>query len=212
VTAVTEEDLLRNRSIRANAQREELATLASTPDAYLQGLGMSVIVEPFTGLNLPRIVQLINKTNQFNLTGIRVNETEVREWMTRKDFYSQTIRLTDRFGDFGLTGILFGFVENRILRLSNWLISCRILGRGVEECMLANAIRHGHTASVSSIEAEYLPTAKNGVVAGLYPRLGFETVEKREAGGVRYRLDLGSPAAVAATVPAWLAIEEASLR
>lgn len=212
VTAVTEEDLLRNRSIRANAQREELAALASTPDAYLQGLGMSVIVEPFTGLNLPRIVQLINKTNQFNLTGIRVNETEVREWMTRKDFYSQTIRLTDRFGDFGLTGILFGFVENRILRLSNWLMSCRILGRGVEECMLANAIRHGHTASVSSIEAEYLPTAKNGVVAGLYPRLGFETAEKREAGGVRYRLDLGSPAAVAATVPAWLAIEEASLR
>jgi FkbH-like protein len=207
VTAITEEDLLRNFSIRANAQRDELAAAASTPEAYLQGLGMTVLVEPFTSLNLPRIVQLINKTNQFNLTGVRTNEAEVRDWMGCEGFYSQTIRLTDRFGEFGLTGILFGFVEDGTLKVRNWLMSCRILGRGIEECMLANAIRHSRAASVTSIEAEYLPTAKNGMVAGLYPRLGFEAVEKREGGAARYKLDLAGATAASAKAPAWLAIE-----
>jgi predicted enzyme involved in methoxymalonyl-ACP biosynthesis len=130
----------------------------------------------------------------------------------RKDFYGQTIRLVDRFGDFGLTGILFGFVENGILKVRNWLMSCRILGRGMEECILANAIRHGQALAVASIEAEYLPTAKNGMVAGFYPRLGFETVERRESGAVRYRLDLRGPAAKSAAVPTWLTMEETSPR
>jgi FkbH-like protein len=210
VTAITAEDLLRNQSIRANAQRQELASAASTPEAYLQGLGMSVKVGPFTSLSLSRIVQLINKTNQFNLTGIRVTEAEVKEWMARRDFYGQTIRLADRFGDFGLTGILIGFVQEPALKVHNWLMSCRILGRGIEECMLANAIRYARTASLSSIEAEYRPTARNGMVAGLYTRLGFETVEEQQGGAVRYRLDLCSPAAASAAIPAWLAIEEAS--
>ncbi len=203
--SVTEEDLLRNRSIHANVLREELAERAATPEAYLQGLGMRVMVQPFNGMNLPRIVQLINKTNQFNLTGVRTNEAEVKGWMARTGFYGQTIRLADRFGDFGLTGILFGFIENGTLRVHNWLMSCRILGRGIEECMLALAVGDALAVKVSAIEAEYLPTPKNGMVAGLYPRLGFETVETREGGAVRYRLE---PAKAAAAVPAWLAIEE----
>ncbi len=82
-------------------------------------------------------------------------------------------------------------------------MSCRILGRGIEECMLASAVLHARAAGVSAIEAEYLPTAKNGMVAGLYPRLGFEAIEKREDGAVRYRLDL---TAAAAPMPAWLSV------
>ena len=100
---------------------------------------MRVVVQPFNSVNLARIVQLINKTNQFNLTGLRTNEAEVKDWMARDNFYSQTVRLSDRFGDFGLTGILFGFIEDGTLNVRNWLMSCRILGRGIEECMLANA-------------------------------------------------------------------------
>jgi FkbH-like protein len=206
--SITDEDLLRNQSIRANTQRDELAAAAPTPEAYLQGLGMRVIVERFNGVNLARIVQLINKTNQFNLTGLRTNEAEVKGWMARDNFYSQTVRLSDRFGDFGLTGILFGFIEHGTLKVCNWLMSCRILGRGIEECMLANAVRNSHTARVAAIEAEYLPTLKNGMVSGLYPRLGFEAVEKREGGAVRYRLDVMGAAAASAVTPAWLAIEE----
>jgi FkbH-like protein len=212
VTAITAEDLLRNQSIRSNAQRQDLASAASTPEAYLRGLGMSVTVQPFTSVDLFRIVQLINKTNQFNLTGIRVTEAEVKEWMARQDFYGQTIRLADRFGDFGLTGILYGFVEEPTLYVRNWLMSCRILGRGIEECMLANAIRYARAASLSSMEADYVPTSRNGMVAGLYPRLGFDAVGIREGNAVRYRLDLGGPAAASAAVPAWLAIEEVSSR
>jgi FkbH-like protein len=208
-TAITEEDLLRNRSIHANTQRDELAAAAPTPEAYLQGLGMRVIVQRFNAVNLARIVQLINKTNQFNLTGLRTSEAEVNGWMVCDNFYSQTVRLSDRFGDFGLTGILFGFIEQGTLKVSNWLMSCRILGRGIEECMFANAVRHARVARVTAIETEYLPTPKNGMVSGLYPRLGFEAIEKREGGAVRYGLDLTGPAAFSAAAPAWLAIEEA---
>jgi FkbH-like protein len=206
--SITEEDRLRNQSIRANTQRDELAAAATTPEAYLQGLGMRVIVQPFHAVNLARIVQLINKTNQFNLTGRRSSEAEVKGWMARDNFYSQTIRLSDRFGDFGLTGILFGFIEHGTLKVRNWLMSCRIFGRGIEECMLANVVRHARAAAVTAIEADYLPTPKNGLVSGLYPRLGFEAVESLEGRAVRYRLDLGGVAASAAAMPAWLAIEE----
>ena len=167
-----------------------------------------MIVQPFNLVNLARIVQLINKTNQFNLTGLRTNEAEVKVWMALDNFYSQTVRLSDRFGDFGLTGILFGFIEDETLNVSNWLMSCRILGRGIEECMLANVLRQARAVGVVAIEAEYLPTTKNGVVSGLYPRLGFEAIEKREGGAVRYRLDLANSDAFSAEVPAWLAIEE----
>jgi FkbH-like protein len=207
-TSITEEDLLRNQSIRSNAQREELAAAATTPEAYLQGLGMRVIVERFNAVNLARIVQLINKTNQFNLTGLRANEAEIKGLMACDNFYSQTIRLSDRFGDFGLTGILFGFFENWTLNILNWLMSCRILGRGIEECMLANAIRYARAAGMIAIEAEYLPTPKNGLVSGLYPRLGFEAIERLDGDGVRYRLELASAAASTVTMPGWFAIEE----
>jgi FkbH-like protein len=118
--------------------------------------------------------------------------------MERDNFYSQTVRLSDRFGDFGLTGILFGFVEHGTLKVRNWLMSCRILGRGIEECMLTNVLRYARAAGVAVIEAEYLPTPKNGMVSGLYPRLGFEAMEEREGGAVRYRLDLASAAASSA--------------
>ncbi|HEX3880552.1 MAG TPA: HAD-IIIC family phosphatase, partial [Bryobacteraceae bacterium] len=204
-TSITEEDLLRHQSIRANAQREELATSAGSPEAYLQGLGMRVTVERFTPVNLARIVQLINKTNQFNLAGVRTSESEVRGWMERDNFYSQTIRLTDRFGDFGLTGIIFGFYEEGALRLRNWLMSCRILGRGIEECMLANLVKHARAAGANSIEAQYIPTPKNGMVSGLYPRLGFEAVTKTDDGNVSYRLDLTTANTPA---PPWLAIDD----
>jgi FkbH-like protein len=207
-TSITEEDLLRNQSIRANTQRDELAAAATTPEAYLQGLGMRVILQPFNAVNLARIVQLINKTNQFNLTGLRTSEAEVKGWMARDNFYGQTIRLSDRFGDFGLTGILFGFIEHGMLKIRNFLMSCRILGRGIEECMLANATRHSRAAGLTAIEAEYLPTPKNGLVSGLYPRLGFEILEKLDGDAVRYRLDLGGAAASTVAMPTWLAIEE----
>ncbi len=197
-TSITDEDLLRTQSIRANTQRDELAAAAPTNEAYLRRLGMRLIVERFNAVNLARIVQLINKTNQFNLTGLRTDEAEVKGWMERDDFYSQTVRLSDRFGDFGLTGILFGFVEHGTLKVRNWLMSCRILGRGIEESMLLNTIRHARAAGVTAIETEYVPTTKNGMVAGLYPRLGFDAMEERESGAVRYRLDLASAAASSA--------------
>ena len=102
---------------------------------YLAGLEMHVELRPFDEANLARIVQLINKTNQFNLTTRRTTEAECLGLISRQDCYTQFMRLKDRFGDNGITGILIAFVEQDTLRIDNWLISCRVLGRGVEDAI-----------------------------------------------------------------------------
>jgi FkbH-like protein len=179
----TGEDALRTASIRANTQREALAGASADPTAYLHGLEMTLQAQPFDEPNLPRIVQLFNKTNQFNLTTRRVTESEVRAWMGRSDAFTLSVRLADRFGDFGLTGLLVAFEQEQRLQIDSWLMSCRILGRGVEQAMLALALEKARRRGCSELGGEYIPTAKNNLVAGIYLQFGF-----CDAGEGRYRL------------------------
>ncbi|HMF77831.1 MAG TPA: HAD-IIIC family phosphatase [Bryobacteraceae bacterium] len=180
---VTGEDLLRTASIRADAQRGALVAAHTDPTAYLHGLEMTLQAQPFNEQNLPRIVQLFNKTNQFNLTTRRITEADVRTWMGRHDAFLLSVRLADRLGDFGLTGLLVAFEQERCLRIDSWLMSCRILGRGVEQALLALTLDEGRRRGCSDLTGEYIPTPKNKQVADIYPRFGFVAT-----GEGRYRL------------------------
>jgi len=120
---------------------------------------------------LPRIVQLINKTNQFNLTTRRRGDAEVRALLAA-GAYSQAMRAGDRFGDSGLTGVLIAVPEGDGLRVDTWLMSCRVLGRRLEEVMFAALVRYAAENRYVHITGEYIPTAKNSQVADLYARLG----------------------------------------
>ena len=187
---LTEDDRRRTDSYRANLERQHTEAGSASVDDFLRGLQMRVSLAPFDELNLPRITQLINKTNQFNLTTRRFSEEQVRGFMQRSGCYTQSMRLVDRFGDNGLTGILIGVREQDHLRIDTWLISCRVLGRRVEDAMLTAACNYAFAAGARRILGEYLPTAKNQQVMDLYDRFGFARIDQWPAGEKRYALPL----------------------
>jgi FkbH-like protein len=187
--AVTDEDRERTGQYRANIERDELKASATDMDGYLRGLGMELIVRPFDGIGLSRIIQLINKTNQFNLTTRRYTEADIRAVMSDPKVVTYQLRLTDRFGDNGIIAILIGRIDHGALVLDTWLMSCRVLGRQVEEACLNVMVDAARTLGAERIVGDYIPTAKNGMVAELYPRLGFTLVSSGET-GTRWELAL----------------------
>ena len=174
--SLTAEDRARTHSIQGNMEREQLAAAAGNVDDYLAGLGIRVQLAPFDDVNMPRIVQLINKTNQFNLTTRRRTEADVRSLPAGS--YTQAMRVTDRFGDSGLTGILIAIPDGGLLRLDTWLMSCRVMGRKLEEAMFAALTAHACSHGFAGILCEYIPSAKNSVVADLFDRLGCVSVDR----------------------------------
>jgi FkbH-like protein len=169
--AITSEDRERTSSIRKNLERKTLESSAGSVDDYLAQLDIKVQLAPFDEVNLPRIVQLINKTNQFNLTTRRRGDAEVRALLAA-GAYTQAMRTSDRFGDSGLTGVMIAVPEDGRLRVDTWLMSCRVLGRRLDEVMFAALVRYAAENGYTGITGEYIPTAKNGQVADLYLRLG----------------------------------------
>ncbi len=187
---LTDEDRARAASYRENLERKQLETAAGSLDGFLASLAMEAELLPFTPANLPRITQLINKTNQFNLTTTRMTDAEVAAIAARSDCYTQSMRLRDRFGDNGLTGVLIGVMEGDALRISSWLISCRVLGRRVEELMLSSAIAGARRLGAKWVIGEYRPTAKNAQVRDVYARMGWEAMETSPHGRATYRWDV----------------------
>ena len=171
--ALTGEDRVRGQSIRTNQERAQLETQSGSVDDYLASLAMTVELAPFQPADTARIVQLINKTNQFNLTTRRLNERDVSQLLAGEGNYTQSLRVSDRFGDNGLTGVLIAVREGDSLRVHTWLMSCRVMGRRLEEAVLAALSKFARTSGAAKIIGEYLPTAKNEVVAKLYSTLGF---------------------------------------
>ena len=152
---------------------------------------MKAIISEFTPLDIPRIAQLINRSNQFNLTTRRRTEAGVKELIGRDDYITFTVRLSDKFGDHGLISVVIGEKKGEIMAIDTWLMSCRVLERQVEEEVINEIIRLARLKRCEKVLGIYLPTAKNGMVRDLYPRMGFELLQ--ESGErlefVRYLLD-----------------------
>lgn len=178
--SVTDEDRQRSDFFQGNVARESLEKSASNYEDYLRQLEMSAVIEAVNEQNLARTTQLVNKTNQFNLTTRRMTEAEVRAYAAEPLGYTATTRLVDKFGDNGLISVVMGRVpsdEPDLLDIELWLMSCRVLKRGVEvldlEQLLAFCRRHG----LRRLRGRYLPTPKNKLVEGHYEALGFARVD-----------------------------------
>jgi FkbH-like protein len=137
---------------------------------------MRLVWSPFDEIGLARIVQLINKTNQFNLTTRRYNEDDVRAMMADPDVVTLQLRLLDRFGDNGMIAILIARKEGIDAVIDTWLMSCRVLGRQVEQASLALLMQEIRHLNAERVVGVYRPTAKNGMVAGHYEKLGFAQI------------------------------------
>lgn len=165
--ALTAEDLQRTKFYQDNLKREELRAAVSLPE-YLSSLNMRLIWSKFEQDDLPRVLQLINKTNQFNLMTRRYTEDEIKAVKFGLQF-----RLVDRFGDNGLIAVVIGDRAHEDLYLNTWLMSCRVLGRGVERAVLNVTAERAKRAGYKGLLGEYHRTSRNQIVADLYSELGF---------------------------------------
>jgi FkbH-like protein len=185
-----DDDRVRADAYRANAER---AAFAGTSDmaGYLQSLDMVADVRPFDSVNRARIAQLINKSNQFNLTTRRYTEREVAAMEGDAALATLQFRLVDRFGDNGMIAVvILRPADSQTLDIDTWLMSCRVLGRRMEEATLFHIIAAGRRLGATAITGAYLPTAKNRMVADHYGKLGFTLVSAGDDGSSRWRLDL----------------------
>ena len=181
---ITAEDLERTGQYQAESQRKALVTSLTDMGAYLESLEMEAGINEFVTVDVPRLSQLINKSNQFNLTTRRRSETEVLDVMNDPLRIGFSVRLKDRFGDHGLISIVIAEQLGEILRVDTWLMSCRVLKRQVEEVVLNELVRLAKLRGCNRLLGVYFPTAKNEMVRDFYSQIGFtltvETESQRE--------------------------------
>ena len=204
---ITEEDLARGEMYRAQVERQKLASSAdSLPDFY-RSLQMAITIGTADEKTIPRIAQLMQKTNQFNLTARRYTEAQVAALAKSPSARVYWLDLTDRFGANGIIGVVVArrHTETEWV-LDTFLLSCRVIGRSVEDAFVAFVAEDLAAAGVRVLAGEFIPTGKNDIAAGLYDRLGFT----RQAGDGDpmqiWRLDLvGSPMGI----PDWFEVRSA---
>ncbi len=187
---LTEEDRARAEQYQANAERELLKESATDIRSYLQSLRMVMTAGPFDAMNLGRVTQLVNKTNQFNLMTERLNEAEVAARMKDERWITLQARLADRFGDNGIIAVLMARVQDAEAVIETWLMSCRVLGRGVEEACLNLLAEAALAKGARRLVGLYRPTEKNGMVREMYGNLGFSKLGEAGDGATRWELDL----------------------
>jgi FkbH-like protein len=186
---ITQEDRERTGQYQGNQLREALKASATDLPAYLRSLDIELIWRRFDKIGLSRTVQLINKTNQFNLTTRRYSADDVMAIMQDSSCFGLQLRLLDRFGDNGIISVVIGKMQDDNLMIDTWLMSCRVLGRQVEPTTLNLIAAQAQRLGARRLVGEYVTTKKNGMVRDHYARLGFEVVEESEAGS-RAVLDL----------------------
>ena len=198
--SLTQEDLARAEQYRVEAHRETLRSSAASVEEFLADLQLEAAVVPISDANIARVTQLINKTNQFNLTARRYTEAQVRAFAARADGWAAAFRMSDRFGSYGLIGVILckPAAGGDEWEIDTWLMSCRALGRQMERFMFDRLVEAAAANGIGVITGVYRPTAKNGLVAGLFEELGFrvcsETPEER-----RYTFAVPAEPSVSAT-------------
>jgi FkbH-like protein len=169
----TAEDASRNLTYAMGKQRELLKKTVSSAEEWLLCLETEVTIEEVSDSNRVRVVQLLNKTNQMNLTTRRVSEQELQVWLDEGRRKLWTFRVKDKFGDSGLTGILSLEVESDAARIVDFVLSCRVMGRNVEHAMVAFASQYCATLGLHELRANYIATAKNKPCLAFWLSSGF---------------------------------------
>jgi FkbH-like protein len=193
-TGFTAEDHNRAGQYQANAARAELLGAASDLESYLHTLKMQAVCAPFDRIGRTRITQLINKTNQFNLTTRRHTQSDVEAFEESTSGLTLQVRLIDRFGDNGMVAVVICVEQDGDWTIDTWLMSCRVLNRKLEQATLNHVVSCAKAAGVHALIGQYFKTERNGMVKDHYARLGFTPLSVDEQGS-RWRLELASYAA-----------------
>lgn len=168
---LSEEDKQRAELYRQEKARKQESALHSSMEEWIRSLEMKITIRPLAKDNLVRAAQLLNKTNQMNLRTRRLSEQELMRWAETKGHQFFTVSVEDRFGSAGLTGLLGIRKEEEVLFIDDFVLSCRVMGRQVEACMIAFAIKMAAKLGLKKVIAELIPTAKNHPCKELFKSL-----------------------------------------
>jgi FkbH-like protein len=183
----SEEDLQRTRQYQEEAARNDFQKTFTSIDGYLGSLEMHSEVKPFDDFSLPRVAQLTQRSNQFNLRTIRYTVADVDRIRKAGDHVTMSFNLEDRFGDHGLIGlIILKHMNGATGFIDTWIMSCRVLKRGMEEFIVNEMARRARARGLKRLVGEYIPTPKNSMVKNLYADMGFS------ANDGKWELDLES--------------------
>lgn len=175
---VSEEDKNKTEQYQVESLRAQEFSTFTNMDEYLESLKMEIEFSDFNEFNLPRVVQLINKSNQFNLTTRRRTETELKSLIENGKFSGIAVKVKDKFGDYGLISVVI--INNsrgqNTAEIDTWIMSCRVLKRQVEEEVLNKVVELCKSNNIKKIEGLYIPTKKNMIVKDHFSNLGFSTV------------------------------------
>ncbi len=187
--AFASEDLKRADYYRDNARRAQLQNQVGGVDAYLASLDMTITFQPFDATGRTRIVQLINKSNQYNLTTRRYTDPEVTAAENDPAVFTLQVRLADIFGDNGMISVVICRpAEPGVWDIDTWLMSCRVLGRKVEHMVLRAIMEHARAAGIHKLTGVFRPTDRNQLVIDHYAKLGFTKVAEEQSGLTRWEL------------------------
>jgi FkbH-like protein len=191
--AFATEDMQRAGYYQDNAKRADLQKQVGGVDAYLASLDMTITFQPFDAVGRARIVQLINKSNQYNLTTRRYTDPEVAAAEHDPEVFTMQVRLADMFGDNGMISVIICRRDGNVTwDIDTWLMSCRVLGRKVENAVLAELCGHARAAGISKLRGTYRPTDRNKLVVDHYSKLGF-TKTTDDSGITRWEFPVEAP-------------------
>jgi FkbH-like protein len=169
----TAEDAHRTEHYRQARDRDAYRSSIGSVEDFLRGLGLRVQIQPVADDTMGRVVQLLAKTNQFNLTTRRHDATTIRHHLDAGRWRVYTMRVADRFGDFGLTGVAIVVPGAERWEIDSFLLSCRVLGKSVESALLARIAADARNAGAAALIGEFVDSGRNQVASQLLPNHGF---------------------------------------
>lgn len=171
----SKEDAKRTKLYQIEAERVKVSKKFTNEDDFLKNLNMLSDIQPFNKFNTPRVAQLSQRSNQFNLRTVRYTEADIARIAASEDYHTFTYTLEDKFGDNGLICVIILKQQDKTsLFIDTWFMSCRVLKRGMENFVLNTLVDYARKNDFKTLVGEYLPTAKNAMVKDHYPNLGFQ--------------------------------------
>jgi FkbH-like protein len=189
ITDFTEDDKHRTKMYQTENARKQLQQKFVNYNEYLISLEMHASIGPFQQLHMTRIAQLTNKSNQFNLTTKRFTAHELESVAESDEYIDLSGQLSDKFGDNGVVSVVVGRIDESLLHLELWLMSCRVLKRDMELAMLDSLVGCALECGINKIIGYYYPTKKNGIVKDFYEDLGFQKIDEDEQGNTKWSYD-----------------------
>ena len=200
---ISEEDKKRGDMYYAKKKRRALMKMKGSLEEFLRSLDIKAEIRYADSFTIPRVTSLINRTNQFNLTTRRYNQAQVEGMCSQPDrFQVYTMKISDRFGDEGIVGVAIVRKEKETWVIDSFLMSCRVIGRGVETALLAKIVEDAKANGASVLIGEYIPTPKNQPTSNFYRDHNFKRICQK-SGTIRWELDLKKSTV---NIPDWVKV------